>query len=72
MPVDEYAGATIASMPLGQQVLIDGMKFLGIRGAGGGGCSPDHFQASVKQGVHHLRNRRSHMLLVQIAPPDVA
>ena len=69
---DEHAGAAIAGMPLGQQVLIDGVKFLGIGGTGGGRFPPDGFQPGVKQGVDHLRNRGSQMLLVQIAPPCVA
>ena len=72
MPVDEDARAAIAGMPLGQQILIDGVKLLGVGGTRRGRLSPNGFLSRMQQRIDDLCNGGSHVIFVQIAPTGVA
>ncbi len=71
MPIDHDALAAIAQVPFGEQIVIPGAKLLGVRGAGGGGFSPDVFPAHAKDGIGHVRNGRTQLLFLNVASAHV-
>ena len=57
MPIDHDASPFVAGMPLGHEVLVPSAKLLGIRGASGGGVTPDMGRSNMKDGIGHIGNR---------------
>lgn len=57
MPVDHHPATFVASVPLGHQILVPGAELLGVRGAGGGGLTPNVGQPDAKDSIGHIANR---------------
>ena len=71
VPVDHDAGAAIADVPFGHQVLVPGSELLGVGGAGRRSLTPDVGMADAQQRVDNLGNGVSQMVIGDVAAVNI-
>ncbi len=71
MPVDHYAPAVIALMPLCHQILVPGPELLGVGRTDGRAFAPDMRLPDAKDGVSDAPDRHAQVLFMDKAATDV-
>ncbi len=71
MPVDHDTWSPVADMPFGEQILIPGGEFLGIRSAGRRRLAPDLRMPDAQERIDHFPNRRPQRLPGNEATPHI-
>jgi len=70
-PGRDDTATTVARVPLGHQVLVEGAEMLAVRGAGGRALAPDPGVAHGKRRVDHPPGRVAQGVSVDVAPARV-
>lgn len=71
VPVDHDAAPTIAGVPLGGQVLVEGAEVFGIGGAAGGPLAPDRRVTGAQGPIGHDGDGPAERFDGDVAAPDV-
>ena len=72
VPVDHDARPPVSNMPLGQQVLVPGSKFLGVRGAGSRALAPDLCFTDLENRIGDMGNGVPQLLFMNVATAHIA